>query len=84
MPTLTDDGFSSFSPSPFFHPVLLHRVKALFDSPPMVNTAKVLLENERKTACQKDVERLLREAEAMSDEEAQRRVDEINSTIADK
>jgi hypothetical protein len=44
--------------------------------------AQVILENETKTACQKDLERLLSEVEVMSDEEAQRRVGEINLTIA--
>jgi len=59
-------------------------VKALFDSPTVADMAKVILENETKTACQKDLERLLSEVEPMSDEEAQRRVDENNSAIAYK
>ncbi len=51
-------------------------VKALFDSPTVADMAKVISENEEKPACQKEIERLLSEVEAMSDEEAQRFVGE--------
>jgi Phosphopantetheine attachment site len=55
-------------------------VKALFESPTVADMARVILENRS----QRDLERLLSDVETISEEEAQRRLEEINSTIAKK
>jgi len=55
-------------------------VRLLFDSPTVAAMALVIAANRAKLATQDELERMLSEVEAMSDEEAQRRVDETNST----
>ncbi|MBI2531466.1 MAG: hypothetical protein HYW03_04510 [Deltaproteobacteria bacterium] len=57
-------------------------VRLLFDSPTVAEMAFVIAANRAKLATQDELERMLSEVEAMSDEEAQRRVDETNSTMS--
>ncbi|MBI2230444.1 MAG: non-ribosomal peptide synthetase [Deltaproteobacteria bacterium] len=57
-------------------------VRLLFDSPTVAEMALVIAANWAKLATQDELERMLSEVEAMSDEEAQRRVDETNSTMS--
>jgi len=57
-------------------------VRLLFDSPTVAEMALVIAANRAKLATQDELERMLSEVEAMSDEEAQRRVDETNSTMS--
>jgi len=59
-------------------------VKALFESPTVADMARVIVENQSQRASQTDLERLLSDVETISEEEAQRRLEEINSTIANK
>src|SRR5499427_2357878 len=59
-------------------------VKALFESPTVADMARVILENQSQRANQTDLERLLSDIETISEEEAQRRLEEFNSTIANK
>jgi len=59
-------------------------VKALFESPTVADMARVILENQSQRAHQMDLECLLSDIETISEEEAQRRLEEINSTIANK
>ena len=47
-------------------------IKALFDSPTVAELAAVITQHQAKRASQKDLERLLSELEAMSQEEAER------------
>jgi len=57
-------------------------VRLLFDSPTVAEMALVIAANRAKLATQDELERMLSEVEAMSDEEAQRRVNETNSTMS--
>jgi acyl carrier protein len=59
-------------------------IRELFDSPTVAEMALVISSNQQRQASQGNLERMLDEVEAISDEEAQRRVDGINSTIANK
>jgi len=59
-------------------------VKALFESPTVADMARVIVENQSQRASQTDLERLLSDIETISEEEAQRRLEEFNSTIANK
>jgi amino acid adenylation domain-containing protein len=59
-------------------------VKALFESPTVADMARVIVENQSQRASQTDLERLLSDIETISEEEAQRRLEEFNSTIAQK
>jgi amino acid adenylation domain-containing protein len=49
-------------------------LKALLDAPTVAEMAQVLMENEAKQVTEKDLERILDEIEAISEDEAQRRV----------
>jgi len=57
-------------------------VKALFDAPTVAEMALVIAANQAKLATEDELKRMLNEVEAMSDKEAQRRVDEVTSTIS--
>jgi acyl carrier protein len=59
-------------------------IRELFDSPTVAEMALVISSNQQRQASQGNLERMLDEVEAISDEEAQRRVDGINSTIANE
>ena len=59
-------------------------VKALFESPTVADMAREIVENQSQRASQTDLERLLSDIETISEEEAQRRLEEFNSTIANK
>jgi surfactin family lipopeptide synthetase C len=59
-------------------------IKALFDAPTVAEMAVIIGQNQAKRASDEDLTQMLREVEAMTEEEALRRVDEMNSTIADK
>jgi amino acid adenylation domain-containing protein len=59
-------------------------VKALFDAPTIAEMAAIITQNQAKRASEAELVRMLREVESMTEEEAQRRVDEINSTIDKK
>lgn len=60
------------------------QVKALFDSPTVAEMATLITRSDRKRASEVDLAQMLLEVEAMTEEEARRRRDKINSTIADK
>jgi acyl carrier protein len=49
-------------------------LKALLDAPTVAEMAQVLMENEAKQVTEKDLGRILDEIEALSEDEAQRRV----------
>ena len=59
-------------------------VKLLFDSPTVAEMASVIAANQAKLATQDDLERVLSEIEAISDEEAQLRMDESSSRVSKK
>jgi len=59
-------------------------VKALFDAPTVAEMAAVITQNQTKQASEAELAQMLREVEAMTEEEAQRRVDEIDSTFTKK
>jgi hypothetical protein len=46
--------------------------------------AVIISENQAKRASDAELAQMLREVEAISEDEAQRRVDEINSTVSKK
>jgi len=58
-------------------------VNALFDAPTVARMA-VIVEQNRAKRVDAELERMLREVETMTEEEAQRSVDEINSTVSNK
>jgi len=55
-------------------------VKALFDAPTVAEMASIIARNQKKRVGGADLAQILREVDAMTEEEAQRRADEINST----
>ena len=57
-------------------------LQSLFQSPTVAKMAAVITQNQAKRASNAELTQMLREVEAMTDEEAQRRLDEINSPIA--
>jgi len=59
-------------------------VNALFDAPTVARMAVIVEQNRAKRVNDADLERMLREVETMTEEEAQRSVDEINSTVSNK
>jgi acyl carrier protein len=59
-------------------------VKALFEAPTVAEMAAIIETHQDERASDTDLPQMLREVEAMTDEEAQRRVDEMNSTFANK
>jgi acyl carrier protein len=59
-------------------------LKALFDAPTVAEMAAVITQNQTKQASDAELAQMLREVEAMTEEEAQRRVDEIDSTFTKK
>jgi amino acid adenylation domain-containing protein len=59
-------------------------IKLLFDSPTVAEMALVIAGNQAELVTHDELERMLSEVKSISDEEAQRRVDEINSKIANK
>ena len=59
-------------------------VNALFDAPTVARMALIVEQNRAKPANDAELERMLREVETMTEEEAQRSVDEINSTVSNK
>ena len=59
-------------------------LSAVFDSPTVAEMATFLKENQVKRARDAELAQILRELEATTEEEAQRRVDEINSTVSKK
>ncbi len=59
-------------------------IKALFDAPTVAEMAAIIEENQAKQANDEAINRMLSEVEAMTEREAQRRLDEVNSTITDK
>jgi amino acid adenylation domain-containing protein len=59
-------------------------LKVLLQSPTVAKMAAIITENQAKRASDAELVQMLREVEAMTEEEAQRRMDKINSTIANK
>jgi len=59
-------------------------IKALFDSPTVAEMASVIAANQANPVSQGELERMLSEVEAISYEEAQRRVNKSDSRIAKK
>ena len=59
-------------------------LQSLFQSPTVAEMAAVITHNQAKQASDEELAQMLREVDAMTEEEAQRRVDEINSTVAKK
>ena len=59
-------------------------VNALFNAPTVAGMAVIVEQNRAKRVNDADLERMLREVETMTEEEAQRSVDEINSTVSNK
>jgi len=59
-------------------------VKALFDAPTVAQMALVVEQNRAKQANEPELEQMLREVETLTEEEAQRRVDEIDSAVLNK
>jgi amino acid adenylation domain-containing protein len=59
-------------------------LKLLFDSPTVAEMASVIAANQAKLATQDELKRMLSNVEAMSDEEAQRRMDESSSRVSKK
>jgi Phosphopantetheine attachment site len=57
-------------------------LQSLFQSPTVAKMAAVITQNQTKRASEAELPQMLRELEAMTDQEAQRRLDEINSPIA--
>ena len=57
-------------------------LQSLFQSPTVAKMAAVITQNQAKRASDAELAQMLSEVEAMTDEEAQRRLDEINSPIA--
>ncbi|HYJ16250.1 MAG TPA: phosphopantetheine-binding protein [Candidatus Limnocylindria bacterium] len=55
---------------------------SLFQSPTVAMMAAVIRQNQAKRASQAELPQMLREVEAMTEQEAQRRLDEIKSAIA--
>jgi acyl carrier protein len=59
-------------------------IKALFDAPSVAEMAAIITQHQAKRASDTELAQMLREVEAMTEEEAQRRVDEFDSTIPPK
>jgi acyl carrier protein len=59
-------------------------IKALFDAPTVAEMASLLTQNQANPASESELEHMLREVEAMTEEEVQRLVSESNSTIIKK
>jgi acyl carrier protein len=59
-------------------------LQLLFQSPTVAEMAVIISENQAKRASDAELAQMLREVEAISEDEAQRRVDEINSTVSKK
>jgi len=59
-------------------------LQSLFQSPTVAEMAGIITQNQAKRASDAELTQMLREVEAMTEDEAQRRVDEIDSTIANK
>lgn len=59
-------------------------VKALFDCPTVAQMAAVITTNQANRASDTELAQLLGEVDAMTEEEAQRRVNDIRSTTVDK
>ncbi len=57
-------------------------LQSLFQSPTVAKMAAVITQNQAKRASDAELPQMLREVEAMTEEEAQRRLDEISSPIA--
>jgi amino acid adenylation domain-containing protein len=59
-------------------------IKALFDTPTVAEMAAIITQNQTKRASDAELAQMLREVEAMTEEEAQQNVDEINLTDSKK
>jgi amino acid adenylation domain-containing protein len=59
-------------------------VKALFESPSVAEMAAVIMQNQSKRVSDEELAQMLREIEVMTEEDAQRYVSDIHSTIAKK
>jgi amino acid adenylation domain-containing protein len=59
-------------------------LQSLFQSPTVAKMAAVITQNQAKRASEAELPQMLREVEAMTEEEAQRRLDEVNSPTANK
>ncbi len=59
-------------------------LQSLFQSPTVAEMATIIMENQAKLASDAELAHMLREVEAMTEEEVQRRLEGINSTIANK
>jgi acyl carrier protein len=59
-------------------------LQSLFQSPTVAKMAAVITQNQVKRASEAELPQMLREVEAMTEEEAQRRLDEVNSPTANK
>jgi acyl carrier protein len=57
-------------------------LQSLFQSPTVAKMAAVITLNQARRASDAELTQILREVEAMTEDEAQRRVDEINSTVS--
>ena len=56
-------------------------IKALFDAPTVALMAVIITQHEAKRVSEAELAQILRDVEAMTDAEAKRRLDEIDSTI---
>jgi hypothetical protein len=56
----------------------------LFQAPTVAEMATIIMENQEKLASDAELAHMLREVEAMTEEEAQRRLEGMNSIITDK
>ena len=59
-------------------------LQSLFQSPTVAEMATIIMENQAKLASDAELAHMLREVEAMTEEEVQRRLEGINSPIANK
>ncbi|MGE5215472.1 MAG: AMP-binding protein [Chloroflexota bacterium] len=59
-------------------------IKALFDAPTIAEMAAIITQTQAKPASESELAQMLQEVEAMTEAEAHRRMDKINSTIANK
>ena len=57
-------------------------LQSLFESPTVAKMAAIITQNQAKRVSQAELPQMLREVEAMTEQEVQRRLDEINSPIA--
>ena len=59
-------------------------LRHLFESPTVAEMAAIITQNQTKRASDAGLAQMLREVEAMTEDEAQRHVDELNLTVSKK